>query len=248
MLAERQGLALELARQPAEITEDVGRDIGLAARLGAQGIAGLERDGARQLLGAGLDGIGDLEQRLAAFARHDLAPFGIGLGAGGDGALDIGGIGARHFGDRRALGRILDGDARARRALDPLAADQHALGRQRGGLRLGLGSGRHAGPPRGYKNGPEFGPHASTLQDHATRPGREPINGLYSDRRKDVRSRAKSGLRSRPLPCRISAISGLMRSRRVQPRSPVRDVGYKVLIIRPKSGRESIALPTLAVL
>ena len=80
VLAERQGLALELARQPAEIAEDVGRHAGLAARLGAQRIAGLERDGARQLLAAGLEGLGDPEQRLAALARHDLAPVGIGLG------------------------------------------------------------------------------------------------------------------------------------------------------------------------
>jgi hypothetical protein len=37
--------------------------------------------------------------------------------------------------------------------------------------------------------------------------GREPINGLYSDQRNDVRSRANGGLRLRRLPCRRSAMS-----------------------------------------
>ena len=148
MLAERDGLALELAAQPAEVAEDVGGHVGLAARLGAQSVAGLERDRARDLLGAGLQGLGDLEQRLAALARRHLAPFGIGLGRGGDGALDVGRVAARHFGDRLALGGIFDGDSCAGSALDPLAADQHALGRDGVILRLALSGGhRHAGPP-----------------------------------------------------------------------------------------------------
>ena len=105
VLAERDGLALQLAGEAAEIAEDVGRHAGLGARLGAHRVAGLQRDGARQLLAAGLERIGDLEQRLAAFARHDLAPVGKGLGGGRDGAVDVGGIAARDLGDRRALGR-----------------------------------------------------------------------------------------------------------------------------------------------
>src|SRR5260370_42126511 len=42
----------------------------------------------------------------------------------------------------------------------------------------------------------------------AVRLGREPINGLYPDQRNDVRSRAQSGLYSRPLPCHLCAKDG----------------------------------------
>jgi hypothetical protein len=146
VLAERDGLALEFAAQAAEVAEDVGRHVGLAARLGAQRVAGLERDGPRHLLGAGLQRLGDLEQRLAALARRHLAPFGIGLGRGDDGAIDVGGVAAWYFRDRLLLGRVLDGKARARGAFHPLAADQHPLGRNGVSLRVGGGH-RHAGPP-----------------------------------------------------------------------------------------------------
>ena len=148
MLSERDGLALELTAQPAEVAEDVSGDIRLAACLGAQRIAGLQRDRARHLLGALLQLVGDLQQHLAAVARRHLAPFDKGLGGDGHGVIHIGGVAARHIGDRLLLGRVLDRDARARRAVDPLAADQHALGRDGVSLRIALSSGcRHAGPP-----------------------------------------------------------------------------------------------------
>ena len=50
LLAERNGLALELTAQAAEIAEDVDRAFRLRPRLGADGVAGFERDRARKLL------------------------------------------------------------------------------------------------------------------------------------------------------------------------------------------------------
>jgi len=128
MLAKRDGLALELGSEAAEIAEDVRRELGLAARLGAQRIAGLERDGAGHLLDARLHRLGNLEQRPAALARRHLAPGRKSPARGGDGGFDIGRRGARHFGHGRALGRIFDADPRTRRTADPFAVDQHAFG------------------------------------------------------------------------------------------------------------------------
>ncbi len=144
VLAERHGLALQLRRKPAEIAEDVGRQLGLAARLGAQRIAGLERNGARQLLDARLYGFGDLEQKLAALARHDRSsrperPCRRPATAASTSAAAARGTSATSV----RLPGFSDRDALPRSTADPLAADQHALGLVRaGGLGHGLGLGR----------------------------------------------------------------------------------------------------------
>ena len=151
VLAQRHGLALELRRKPAEVPEDVGREPGLAACLGAQRVAGLKRDGACHLLGPRLHRLGDLQQKLAAFARHHVLPGHESLVGRSDRKIDVGGGRARHLGHGGALAGILHRDAQAGNAADPLAVDQHALGPVgAGGLgeRCCLWGGhRHVGPP-----------------------------------------------------------------------------------------------------
>ena len=125
MLAERDGLALELAGEPAEVAQDVGGVLGLGARLGADGVAGLLGDDARQLLDAGLHRVGDPLQDAPALARRHLAPGREGRRGGLDGAVDVLGAAAGHagYGAPRAGG--LDGDAAAGRGIHPGAVDQH---------------------------------------------------------------------------------------------------------------------------
>ena len=111
VLAERDGLALELAGEPAEVAEDVGGAPGLGPRLGADGVAGLLGDDARQLLDARLDRVGDPLQDAPALARHHPAPGREGGGRGLDRAVDVLGAAARHAGDGAPRAGGLDGDA-----------------------------------------------------------------------------------------------------------------------------------------
>src|SRR5262249_60165225 len=104
MPPEGVGLALELAAEPAEIAEDVGSETGLAARLCAQRIAGLERNRAGDVLAARLQGLGDLEQHPAALARRGLAPSAIGQARPRGRTLHTPGVAARHRGAPPALG------------------------------------------------------------------------------------------------------------------------------------------------
>ena len=97
MLAERQGLALELAREAAEVAEDVRRQSRFRPGLGTQCVAGLGGDGARELLGLRLDGIGDPEQHPAPFARRHVAPARERLGRGLHRSIDVLGAGARYM-------------------------------------------------------------------------------------------------------------------------------------------------------
>src|SRR5216684_2019715 len=53
--------------------------------------------------------------------------------------------------------------------------------------------------------GPAGATEINPRQVHRRDPGPLPSDGIYPDQREDVRSRAKSGLRARPLPCRRSA-------------------------------------------
>ena len=103
VLAQRDGLALELAGEAAEVAQDVGCALGLGAGLRADGIAGLLGDDAGELLHPRLDGIGDLLQHAAALARDDAAPAGEGLARGLHGAVDILGAAARNAGDDLAV-------------------------------------------------------------------------------------------------------------------------------------------------
>ena len=74
VLAERDGLALQLAGEAAEVADDVGGAPGLGPRLGAQRVAGLLGDDAGQLLDPRLHRVGDLLQQAASLARHHAAP------------------------------------------------------------------------------------------------------------------------------------------------------------------------------
>ena len=125
VLAERDRLALQLAGETAEIANDVGRALGLGAGLRAQGVAGLLGDDAGQLLHPRLDGVGDLLQHAAAFARDDLAPAGERLACGLHGAVDILGAPARDAGDDLPIAGRFNRDRLARRRVDPAAVDQH---------------------------------------------------------------------------------------------------------------------------
>jgi len=125
VLAQRDGLALQLAGEAAEVADDVGGTSGLGPGLGADGVAGLLGDDAGELLHAGLDGIGDLLQQAAALARDDAAPAGEGLARGLHGPVDIFCTPARDAGDGLAVAGRLHGDLLTRCRVDPGPVDQH---------------------------------------------------------------------------------------------------------------------------
>src|SRR5262249_6543302 len=63
-----------LAGEAAEIAENVGGKLRLAARLGPQSIAGFKCDRTRNVLGRSLHLVSDAEEEPAAVGRCDLAP------------------------------------------------------------------------------------------------------------------------------------------------------------------------------
>jgi hypothetical protein len=84
------GLALEDARRTGEEPELVDHRGDLLARgerLDLPGVLGLEGD---ELVGTGLDGVGDLEQGLLALARRRAPPLGEGRVGGGVRRVDVG--------------------------------------------------------------------------------------------------------------------------------------------------------------
>ena len=110
VLAEGQGLALELAREPAEVAEDVRGERCLGPRLGAERVAGLGGDGAGEVLGPCLHRIGDPEEHPAAFARRHFAPGPrTRPPPPSPPESTSSGAGARHVGEDAAVGRVLDG-------------------------------------------------------------------------------------------------------------------------------------------
>ena len=127
VLAEGEGLALELARETAEVAEDVRRQSRLPPRLGAERIAGLGGDGARNILDLRLDGVGDAEQHPAAVARRHVAPARERLGRGLHRPIDVLGARARHVGEDAPVRGVLHGDGLAGSAVDALAAEQHPV-------------------------------------------------------------------------------------------------------------------------
>ena len=134
------GLALERAGSAGEEAQVVGREGHLVAR-DRHRLADVLRLELRQLLGVVVDHVGELEQQLHPVLRRLVAPLGIRLAGGLDGALDVLGARARDLGDHLAGGRIEDLHRLARRRVDPLAADEVlVLGHRhahRGSLRLG---------------------------------------------------------------------------------------------------------------
>ena len=91
--------ALEVARGTREEADliDAGRDL-LADRQRERlaRVLGLE---ARELLAAGLELVGDLQQREAALGGRRLAPLEEGGARGLDGGVDVGLAGDAHLGD-----------------------------------------------------------------------------------------------------------------------------------------------------
>jgi hypothetical protein len=125
VLAKRQGLALQLPTQPAEVAEDIGGHARLAPRLGAQRVAGLAGDGAGQGLDLRLDRLGDARQHLPPLARRHPAPGREGGLGGLHGAINVGGAGARDAGEDLAVGGVLHAQRLAALGADPLATHQH---------------------------------------------------------------------------------------------------------------------------
>ncbi len=128
VLAQRQRLALLLARDAAVVAEDVGRHRGLATGLGPDRVAGLGRDRLRELLADRGQILGDLQQRDAAVPRRLPAPLRKRLGRGLHRTVHVLGRPARDGAERLAPGRVLDLDPVSTGRVDPLAADQHLVG------------------------------------------------------------------------------------------------------------------------
>ncbi|GAA3042763.1 hypothetical protein GCM10020000_22300 [Streptomyces olivoverticillatus] len=91
------------AREEADLVHHRGDLFAAGER---QRLAGVLRLGGDQLLGARLDGVGDLQERLLAVAGDQVAPDGERGRGGGHGGVDVGGPGQRSGGIRLARGRI----------------------------------------------------------------------------------------------------------------------------------------------
>ena len=128
VLPERQGLALELAREATEVPEDIRGQRRLGPRLGAERIAGLGGDDARKLLDPRLDRVGDPEQPPPALARGHVPPACERLGRGLYRPIDVLGAGAGHVGEDAPVRRVLDGNSLAGGAVDAFAVEQHSMG------------------------------------------------------------------------------------------------------------------------
>ena len=125
MLAERDGLTLQLARETAEVAEDVADGARFRTGLGLDGVAGLFCDDAGEFLGAAFDHIGDAHEEAAAFARWHTAPGREGGRCGLDGGVDVIAGAARHGRDRLAVSGIENGNRLAGATVGPCAVDQH---------------------------------------------------------------------------------------------------------------------------
>ena len=77
-----------------------------------------------QLVGVGLDGVGEAQQRAGAGRRAGRRPLVEGGGGGVDGAVDVGGVRRRHLGDRLARGRVDHGVGATLDRVDPRATDE----------------------------------------------------------------------------------------------------------------------------
>jgi hypothetical protein len=107
VLAERNGLALEFAREPAEVAQNIDCPLGLGPRLRADRIAGLLRYDARQFLHPRLHRISNLLQHAAALTRNRAAPAREGTCRGLDGPVDIFCASPRNAADDLAIARVL---------------------------------------------------------------------------------------------------------------------------------------------
>src|SRR5439155_1522100 len=79
LLSERNGLALQLAAEAAEVAEDVSDELRLRTRLRTDGVPGLHGERARKVLDGRVNVVRDPEEQTAAVAWGNLAPCGEGL-------------------------------------------------------------------------------------------------------------------------------------------------------------------------
>src|SRR5262249_22152847 len=143
MLTQGDRLAFEFAAQATEVAENVDGRLCLGARLGAERVPSLERYRARELLDPQLERICDSREKPSALTRDHARPGGKCLSRGIPRTRDTLAAAARDLGDRPAVGWIFDLKHLARRALDPLPANQHGDFLQRHRVTARLSDSRH---------------------------------------------------------------------------------------------------------
>src|SRR5262249_33900453 len=143
MLSEWNRLPLKFAAEAAEVADYVDRCLRLGTCLGAQRVAGFERDGARKLLSPPFKCICYPGQKQPALARNRARPGGKGFGRGFHRAHDIFGATPRHLRDRAPVRWIFNFEPLTRSAVDPFAANQHAFLLKRGPASAYFGDSRH---------------------------------------------------------------------------------------------------------
>ena len=115
---------LHLVGDPAEVAEARrgARDVE-AARVADRmtGVAALQGG---ELVGVGLDGVGEAEQQAAPLGGGQRPPAGEGVVGGVHRPVDVGGTGLGDLGDHRAVVRIDDLDRRPVDPVDELVADE----------------------------------------------------------------------------------------------------------------------------
>jgi hypothetical protein len=124
---DRHHRTLELVGHAAEVAEAQRGTRHVERARVAQRMAGVERLEARQLVGIGLDQVGEAQQDAATVARAHAAPGRErGLG-GGHGLVDISLAGHRDIGDRGVVMRVDRGERLAALGIDELAADEQLV-------------------------------------------------------------------------------------------------------------------------
>ena len=122
-----RGLALEdagRAGEEPELVDHRGDLLARGERLDLPGVLGLEGD---ELLGVGLDRVGELQQRLLPVARRGAAPVALErLLGGGVGGVDVVGSADRCRRDDGSGGGVHDIGRRIRAGVDVLAVDEVA--------------------------------------------------------------------------------------------------------------------------
>jgi len=138
--------------QAREVAERRGNAVHVPAAFD-DGFAGVERFERRQVLGVGVDGVGNPVEQACTLARAGLAPraFVECATGGGDGALRIGHGGVGRLRQDVFVGGIDDVAVHAAFGLHPLAVDiEIKTGSQCGGTEIGgKGSLRHIQYPGG---------------------------------------------------------------------------------------------------
>ncbi|MNK86103.1 hypothetical protein D3C87_1060060 [compost metagenome] len=115
-----------------EVTEVVGSQRHVGVQGFAHGLAVVPGFGDGQHLKVLLDAVGDFQQHQGAVLGRGLAP-GVGSGMGGvEGLVDVGGAGAREFGDHFTVDRRGVGEVLAIDRSDKLATDEVAVARLEG--------------------------------------------------------------------------------------------------------------------